>query len=103
MLLMRRYLLPRCFLARALLIVLGYGVVSAEARLATHAEVPTALPVCSSAADCLRLRSHESRLYHCCSGNTGISTAFFDRDNRGIVRDTIELLKEAHQDRKPPG
>ena len=32
------------------------------------------------------------------AGNTGISTAFFNRGNRGIVRDMIELLKEAHQD-----
>ena len=32
------------------------------------------------------------------AGNTGIATAFFNRGNRGIVRDLIELLKEAHQD-----
>ena len=32
------------------------------------------------------------------AGNTGMSTAFFNRGNRGIVRDMIELLKEAHQD-----
>ena len=32
------------------------------------------------------------------AGNTGLSTAFFNRGNRGIVRDLIELLKEAHQD-----
>ena len=32
------------------------------------------------------------------AGNTGISTAFFNRGNRGIVRDMIELLKEAHQE-----
>lgn len=32
------------------------------------------------------------------AGNTGISTAFFNRGNRGIVRDLIELLKEAHQE-----
>lgn len=32
------------------------------------------------------------------AGNTGLSTAFFNRGNRGIVRDLIDLLKEAHQD-----
>ena len=32
------------------------------------------------------------------AGNTGISTAFFNRGNRGVVRDLIELLKEANQD-----
>ena len=32
------------------------------------------------------------------AGNTGMSTAFFNRGNRGIVRDMLELLKEAHQD-----
>lgn len=32
------------------------------------------------------------------AGNTGLSTAFFNRGNRGIVRDLIELLKEANQD-----
>ncbi|KAK7885818.1 DEAD-box ATP-dependent RNA helicase [Exophiala xenobiotica] len=32
------------------------------------------------------------------AGNTGISTAFFNRGNRGIVRDLLELLKEAHQE-----
>ena len=32
------------------------------------------------------------------AGNTGIATAFFNRGNRGIVRELIELLKEAHQD-----
>lgn len=32
------------------------------------------------------------------AGNTGISTAFFNRGNRGIVRELIELLKEAHQE-----
>jgi len=31
------------------------------------------------------------------AGNTGISTAFFNRGNRGIVRDLIDLLKEANQ------
>ena len=32
------------------------------------------------------------------AGNTGLSTAFFNRGNRGIVRDMLELLKEAHQE-----
>jgi len=32
------------------------------------------------------------------AGNTGISTAFFNRGNRGVVRDLIDLLKEAHQE-----
>ncbi|KAG8525519.1 DEAD-box ATP-dependent RNA helicase [Bacidia gigantensis] len=32
------------------------------------------------------------------AGNTGKSTAFFNRGNRGIVRDLIDLLKEAHQE-----
>lgn len=32
------------------------------------------------------------------AGNTGLATAFFNRGNRGIVRDLIELLKEAHQE-----
>lgn len=32
------------------------------------------------------------------AGNTGLSTAFFNRGNRGIVRDLLELLKEAHQE-----
>jgi ATP-dependent RNA helicase DDX3X len=32
------------------------------------------------------------------AGNTGISTAFFNRGNRGIVRELIDLLKEAKQD-----
>lgn len=32
------------------------------------------------------------------AGNTGMSTAFFNRGNRGIVRDLVELLKEAHQE-----
>ncbi|MCJ1350469.1 MAG: DEAD-box ATP-dependent RNA helicase [Icmadophila ericetorum] len=32
------------------------------------------------------------------AGNTGLSTAFFNRGNRGVVRDLIELLKEAHQE-----
>ena len=32
------------------------------------------------------------------AGNTGKSTAFFNRGNRGIVRDLVDLLKEAHQE-----
>lgn len=32
------------------------------------------------------------------AGNTGLSTAFFNRGNRGVVRDLIDLLKEAHQE-----
>lgn len=32
------------------------------------------------------------------AGNTGIATAFFNRGNRNIVRDLIELLREANQD-----
>jgi ATP-dependent RNA helicase DDX3X len=32
------------------------------------------------------------------AGNTGIATAFFNRGNRGIARDLIELLKEANQE-----
>ncbi|KAL4890921.1 ATP-dependent RNA helicase ded1 [Aspergillus ambiguus] len=32
------------------------------------------------------------------AGNTGIATAFFNRGNRGVVRDLIDLLKEAHQE-----
>jgi ATP-dependent RNA helicase DDX3X len=32
------------------------------------------------------------------AGNTGMSTAFFNRGNRGVVRDLIELLKEANQE-----
>ena len=35
------------------------------------------------------------------AGNTGLSTAFFNRGNRGIVRDLIELLKEANQENPP--
>lgn len=35
------------------------------------------------------------------AGNTGISTAFFNRGNRGITRDLLELLKEAHQEVPP--
>lgn len=32
------------------------------------------------------------------AGNTGSSTAFFNRGNRGIVRDLIDLLREANQE-----
>ena len=32
------------------------------------------------------------------AGNTGLSTAFFNRGNKGVVRDLIELLKEANQE-----
>jgi len=32
------------------------------------------------------------------AGNTGISTAFFNRGNKGIVRELIDLLKEANQE-----
>src|SRR4051812_29143531 len=32
------------------------------------------------------------------AGNTGIATAFFNRGNKGVVRDLIELLKEANQE-----
>ncbi|KAF4970586.1 hypothetical protein FSARC_2367 [Fusarium sarcochroum] len=32
------------------------------------------------------------------AGNTGISTAFFNRGNRGIVRELMDLLKEANQE-----
>jgi ATP-dependent RNA helicase DDX3X len=32
------------------------------------------------------------------AGNIGLSTAFFNRGNKGIVRDLIELLKEANQE-----
>ncbi|QSL65569.1 hypothetical protein MERGE_002882 [Pneumocystis wakefieldiae] len=32
------------------------------------------------------------------AGNTGISTAFFNRGNKNIVRDLLELLKEANQE-----
>ncbi|GJE91310.1 DEAD/DEAH box helicase [Phanerochaete sordida] len=35
------------------------------------------------------------------AGNTGISTAFFNRGNRNIVRDLIELLREANQEIPP--
>lgn len=32
------------------------------------------------------------------AGNTGVATAFFNRGNRGVVRDLMDLLKEANQD-----
>ncbi|EIM86524.1 DEAD-domain-containing protein [Stereum hirsutum FP-91666 SS1] len=32
------------------------------------------------------------------AGNTGVSTAFFNRGNKNIVRDMVELLREANQD-----
>lgn len=32
------------------------------------------------------------------AGNIGLSTGFFNRGNRGIVRELVDLLKEAHQD-----
>ena len=32
------------------------------------------------------------------AGNTGVSTAFFNRGNRNIIRDLIELLREANQE-----
>ncbi|KAI9809879.1 MAG: DEAD-box ATP-dependent RNA helicase [Sarcosagium campestre] len=32
------------------------------------------------------------------AGNTGRSTAFFNRGNRGVVRDLLDLLKEANQE-----
>ncbi|KAF9098799.1 DEAD-box ATP-dependent RNA helicase [Mortierella sp. AD031] len=32
------------------------------------------------------------------AGNTGIATAFLNRGNKGVVRDLIDLLKEAHQE-----
>ena len=35
------------------------------------------------------------------AGNTGISTAFFNRGNRNIVRELVELLREANQDIPP--
>ena len=35
------------------------------------------------------------------AGNTGLSTAFFNRGNRNIVRDLIDLLREANQDIPP--
>lgn len=35
------------------------------------------------------------------AGNVGLATAFFNRGNRGIMRELVELLKEAHQDVPP--
>ncbi|CAG8693319.1 12280_t:CDS:2, partial [Cetraspora pellucida] len=35
------------------------------------------------------------------AGNVGISTAFFNRGNKGIVRELIELLREANQEIPP--
>jgi len=35
------------------------------------------------------------------AGNTGIATAFFNRSNRGVVRDLLDLLKEANQEVPP--
>jgi ATP-dependent RNA helicase DDX3X len=35
------------------------------------------------------------------AGNTGLSTAFFNRGNKNIVRDLIELLREANQETPP--
>lgn len=35
------------------------------------------------------------------AGNTGIATAFFNRGNRGVVRELIDLLKEAKQEVPP--
>ena len=32
------------------------------------------------------------------AGNIGLSTAFFNRGNKGIVRELIDLLKEANQE-----
>jgi len=32
------------------------------------------------------------------AGNTGIATSFFNRGNRGVVRDLLDLLKEANQE-----
>ncbi|KAF9282962.1 DEAD-box ATP-dependent RNA helicase [Mortierella alpina] len=32
------------------------------------------------------------------AGNTGIATAFLNRGNKGVVRDLLDLLKEANQD-----
>ncbi|EGX94864.1 ATP-dependent RNA helicase DED1 [Cordyceps militaris CM01] len=32
------------------------------------------------------------------AGNTGIATAFFNRGNRGVVRELLDLLKEANQE-----
>lgn len=35
------------------------------------------------------------------AGNTGVSTAFFNRGNKNIVRDLMELLREANQEIPP--
>jgi ATP-dependent RNA helicase DDX3X len=35
------------------------------------------------------------------AGNTGLSTAFFNRGNKNIVRDLIDLLREANQEIPP--
>ncbi|KAL3957578.1 hypothetical protein ACCO45_008156 [Purpureocillium lilacinum] len=35
------------------------------------------------------------------AGNTGIATAFFNRGNRGVVRELMDLLKEANQEVPP--
>ncbi|KAJ6631159.1 P-loop containing nucleoside triphosphate hydrolase protein [Mycena sp. CBHHK59/15] len=35
------------------------------------------------------------------AGNTGVSTAFFNRGNKNIVRDLVELLREANQEIPP--
>ncbi|KAH9066572.1 ATP-dependent RNA helicase ded-1 [Lactarius vividus] len=35
------------------------------------------------------------------AGNTGLSTAFFNRGNKNIVRDLLELLREANQEIPP--
>ncbi|KAG0253689.1 DEAD-box ATP-dependent RNA helicase [Mortierella polycephala] len=32
------------------------------------------------------------------AGNTGTATAFFNRNNKGIIRDLLDLLKEANQE-----
>lgn len=32
------------------------------------------------------------------AGNVGVATAFFNRNNRGVVRDLIDILKEANQE-----
>jgi ATP-dependent RNA helicase DDX3X len=35
------------------------------------------------------------------AGNTGVSTAFFNRGNKNIVRDLVDLLREANQEIPP--
>lgn len=35
------------------------------------------------------------------AGNTGVSTAFFNRNNRNIIRELVELLREANQEVPP--